>query len=136
MPVTFVVSGFEGRPIKGRISRINPTADPSTRQIQVFVDIPNDDRSLVGGLYAEGRITSASRVGLVVPSAAVDRSAARPFIVRLDGNRVSRVPVTIGVVDEKNDRVEVRGPVNPGDRVLLGAARQLIPGTVVEAAGR
>jgi RND family efflux transporter MFP subunit len=135
-PVTFVVSGFESRPITGRISRINPTADPTTRQIQVFVDIPNADRSLVGGLYAEGRVlTSAARVGLVVPTAAVDRSAAQPFVVRLDGSRVTRVPVTIGVVDEKSDRAEVRGALKEGDRVLLGAARLLTPGTVVEAPG-
>jgi membrane fusion protein, multidrug efflux system len=133
MPVTFTVQGLEGRTFGGRISRINPTADPVTRQIRVVAEIPNADGALVGNLYAEGRVLSAAREGLVVPAAAVDRTSSSPFVVRLNGNRVARVTVRIGVVDERNDRVEVRGALRAGDRVLMGASRQLTPGTVVDA---
>jgi RND family efflux transporter MFP subunit len=136
MPVSFTVTGFPGRWFGGRIARINPTADPATRQIQVFVEIPNPERTLVGGLYAEGRVATESRVGLVVPAAAVDRRTPQAHVVKLAGGRVSRVPVEVGVVDEKNDRVEVRGGgLAKGDQVLVGASRELTPGTIVQSAG-
>ncbi len=134
-PVSFTVNGFEGRWFGGRIARINPTADPATRQIQVFLEIPNTDGRLVGGLYAEGRVASDARTGLVVPAAAVDRRRPQAFVSRVAAGHVQRVPVEVGVVDAQNDRVEIRGAsLAKGDRLLVGASRELTPGTAVEAA--
>lgn len=132
MPMTFTVNGFPGRMFRGTITRINPTVDPATRQVQVFAEITNRDRTLVSGVYAEGRVESASRIGLVVPGAAIDRRSSTPSVVRVRAGRAERLPVQLGVVDEKNDRVEIRSGVVRGDILLAGASQQLTSGTRVE----
>ena len=39
-PVRFSVTGYPGRTFQGHISSINPSADPQTRQVRLFVRIP------------------------------------------------------------------------------------------------
>lgn len=134
LPVEFQVKGIPNRTFSGHISRINPSADPVTRQIEVFAEIPNDGQTLVEGLYAEGRLASMQRVGLAVPSAAIDRRMSQPAVVRVRNNIVERVPVTLGIVDDRNDRVEITSGVQAGDVLLAGASQQLAPGTHVEIA--
>ena len=130
-PVSFVVTGYEGRTFTGRIERINPAADPATRQIRIYVTMPNAGRSLVAGLYAEGRVATETRTSIVVPAAAVDRRGIRPYVVRLKGGVVERVEVELGLIDEAQERVEVLTGLADGDTILLGGARGISPGTSV-----
>ena len=51
-----------------------PAADSATRQIEVVVTIPNADGGLVAHLFADGRIESEIREGIVIPEDAVDES--------------------------------------------------------------
>src|SRR3954463_11751505 len=37
VPVVFTVSGYPGRQFVGHIVRVNPTADPTTRQVRIYV---------------------------------------------------------------------------------------------------
>src|SRR5918995_680595 len=41
LPVQFQVRGYPGQPFDGRIERVSPAADPVTRQVSIFVTIPN-----------------------------------------------------------------------------------------------
>lgn len=131
-PVTFTVSGYQGRTFTGKVTRVNPVADPDTRQVRLFASIPNTGANgvqLVGGLFAEGRVTSESHAGVVVPQAAVDERGVAPFAVRLKGGKVERVTVELGIRDAASERVEIRAGLTPGDTVLLGAAQGITPGT-------
>ncbi|HEX2224268.1 MAG TPA: efflux RND transporter periplasmic adaptor subunit, partial [Thermoanaerobaculia bacterium] len=60
-PVAFQVNGFPNRTFRGRITRINPAADPVTRQVRVYAEIPNSGSDLVAGLFAEGRVQTEIR---------------------------------------------------------------------------
>lgn len=131
-PVEFTVNGFAGRTFQGAVSRINPTADPATRQVRVYAEVPNAGGELVAGLFAEGRVASTSRQALTVPAAAVDRRMGRPAVLRVRANRVERAEVALGLVDEQAERVEVLRGVAAGDLLLVGAAQQLAPGTAVQ----
>ena len=51
-PVTFSVSGYPGRRFEGRITRVNPTADPATGQVRITVSVSNAGSNLVAGLFA------------------------------------------------------------------------------------
>jgi multidrug efflux pump subunit AcrA (membrane-fusion protein) len=55
LPVEFSVTGYPNRLFGGRITRVSPTADPTTRQVRIVATIPNAGNTLVGGLFAEGR---------------------------------------------------------------------------------
>ncbi|HSL70407.1 MAG TPA: efflux RND transporter periplasmic adaptor subunit, partial [Longimicrobiales bacterium] len=110
-PVQFVVQGYTGRVFTGRLQRINPAADPVTRQVGVYVSLPNTGGTLVSGLYAEGVIGSQRRSALVVPQSAVDLTGATPSAVRLKNGKVERVDVQVGLRDEQRERIELTGGV-------------------------
>ncbi len=130
-PVAFTVSGYPGRAFTGRISRINPIADPTTGQVRVVVALPNAGNNLVGGLFAEGRVATERRNALVVPTNAVDVTGVKPFVIRLKDGKVERVDVELGIRDEDSEQVEVKAGLAQGDTLLIGAARGISPGTPV-----
>jgi RND family efflux transporter MFP subunit len=134
-PVQFRVRGYPDQPFDGRIERISPVADPGTRLVPIFVTIPNTKGRLVGGLFAEGRVTSETRNALVVPSTAVDVTGARPWVLRVKNGKAERVEVGLGVRDDRTERVEITQGVGAGDVLLMGAAQTVTPGTPVRVAG-
>jgi RND family efflux transporter MFP subunit len=132
VPVVFTVSGYPGREFVGHIVRVNPTADPTTRQVRIYVSIPNAGRALVGGLFATGRMSSATKTGLVVPESAVDLRGTSPSVVRVRGGKAEKVPITIGLTDKTSETIEVLAGVQAGDTLLMGAAQGVTPGTPVK----
>jgi RND family efflux transporter MFP subunit len=127
--VTFTVTGYPGRSFEGRISSVNPQADPQTRQVRLFVRIPNAGQRLVAGLFAEGRVAAEERSTLTVPATAVDQRGLTPEVVRLRNGIVERVSVTLGARDAATESVEITAGLSAGDTVLVGAALGISPGT-------
>jgi len=130
-PVSFSVNGYPGKTFTGKITRVSPVADPTTRQVQVIATIPNAGGNLVGGLFAEGRIAAESRAAVTVPAAAVDQRGLAPTVVRLKNGRTEKVSVQLGIRDEAAETVEVLSGLAAGDTVLLGIAQGITPGTPV-----
>lgn len=128
-PVRFSVTGYPGRTFEGRISSINPSADAQTRQVRLFIRIPNAGSQLVAGLFAEGRVANESRETLTVPQRAVDLRGLTPVVLRLKNGATERVEVTLGAVDETTERVEITAGLAAGDTVLVGAALGISAGT-------
>jgi RND family efflux transporter MFP subunit len=131
-PVNFTVNGYPNRRFTGRVTRINPVADPATRQVRIIVSLPNQGGVLVGGLFADGQVSSEARTAPVVPISAVDERGLAPFVVRIKGGVVQKTDVQLGIRDASTETVEIRGGVAPGDTILLGAARGISAGTPVK----
>jgi RND family efflux transporter MFP subunit len=133
--VQFRVRGYD-RPFAGRIERIAPQADASTRQVPIYVSIPNVGGRLLGGLFAEGRVVSASATGLVVPTNAVNTAGPEPWVLRVNkGGTTERVTVSLGLQDPRSEQVQVSSGLSDGDTILRGAAQGISPGTLVKVAG-
>lgn len=130
-PVRFTVTGYPGQTFTGTIRRINPAADPTTRQVPVTVAIPNTGGNLVSGLFAEGRVQAEARQGVAVPASAVDERGVQPTVLKLVDGKAQRAAVTLGVRDPETDRVEITSGVSAGDTLLVGAALGTTPGTRV-----
>ncbi|HUG28053.1 MAG TPA: efflux RND transporter periplasmic adaptor subunit [Gemmatimonadales bacterium] len=130
-PVDFTVPGYEGRQFTGTVARINPTADPLTRQVRISVAIPNVGGDLVGGLFAQGRVATASATGLAVPFSALDLRGSEPTVTVLRQGLTAVVVPRLGIRDEALELVEVLDGLVAGDTVLLGAARGIAPATSV-----
>jgi RND family efflux transporter MFP subunit len=131
MPVRFTVSGYGTRSFAGRVSNVNPAADPMTGQVRINVAIPNSGGQLVSGLFAQGQVASETHRALSAPTNAVDLRGLRPFVVRLRGGKVERVEVTVGIRDDERERIEIATGVTAGDTLLVGAAQGFTPGTIV-----
>lgn len=134
-PVEFSVDGFKGKLFLGKISRINPTVDPATRQVRITVTVPNDGGRLAAGLFAQGRVTVSSQSGVAVPVAALDERGIEPVVYRLKSGRVERVPVKLGVRDELAERIQLTAGVAAGDTLLLGSAQGISEGSAVRVVG-
>ena len=131
-PVDFSVTGYPNRHFTGRVTRANPIADPATRQVRIIASLPNTGGTLVGGLFAEGRVSSESHRAPIVPQSAVDERGLRPSVVRLKNGRTEKAEVSLGLRDAATETVEVTQGVATGDTVLLGAARGISAGTPVK----
>ena len=128
-PVDFTVNGYPDRHFTGRVSRINPIADPATRQVRIIVSLPNREGTLVGGLFADGRVSSETRHAPVLPTAAVDERGLRPTVVLLKNGKAQKQEVQLGIRDASTETVEITAGLGAGDTVLLGAARGISAGT-------
>ena len=133
-PVQFQVRGYD-EPLEGRIDRIAPQADPVTRQVPIYVSIPNVGGRLVAGLFAEGRVIAESADGFVVPVNAVNTRGPKPWVVRVTNGRAEKVDVELGLVDHRTERLQIVSGVNEGDILLRGSAQGITPGTPVNVAG-
>jgi RND family efflux transporter MFP subunit len=131
-PVRFQVRGY-AEPVEGTIERIAPRADATTRQVPIYVAIPNAGGRFVAGLFAEGRVISESAEGLVVPSNAVNTAGDKPWVMRVTNGKAERVDVSIGLVDPRTEQLQIVSGVNEGDILLRGAAQGITPGTPVQA---
>jgi membrane fusion protein, multidrug efflux system len=133
--VEFTVRGYD-QTFDGRIERIAPQADPTTRQVPIFVAIPNDGGRLVAGLFAEGRVVAQRESGLVVPVNAVNTSTQTPWVLRVTNGKTERVNVTLGLRDPRTERVLVASGLGADDSLLRGASQGITPGTSVQLSGR
>lgn len=120
--------------ITGRISRINPTADPATRQVRIYVDIPNPG-TLVGGLYASGRaLVREAKDVVAVPRTAVRREGtdSAPVVYVVVAGVIARRPVTLGVEDADRGLVQITQGVAVGELVIVGPVDGLADGMRVD----
>lgn len=131
-PVKFAVTGYPGRDFNGTITNIYPSADPQTRQVRLYVRIPNAGNGLVAGLYATGRVSSSSKQGLTVPASAIDQRGVKPQVTRLKNGKAEVVDVSLGMRDEGSELVEIKSGLSAGDTLLIGAAEGITPGAPVK----
>jgi membrane fusion protein (multidrug efflux system) len=119
-PVEFTVDAYPGRVFRGEVARVDPTANPATRQVGVYVRLPNRDRGLVGGLFATGRVLAGdAREAVVVPAAAVRGSGADAYVWAVEDGTIVRRPVTTGVRDEARGVVAITSGLTGGEQVVV-----------------
>jgi membrane fusion protein (multidrug efflux system) len=133
-PVALTVSGLEGRQVSGHVSRVNATVDQATRQVKVYVVVPNRDHRLAGDMFASGRIVLKQvSAALAVPGSGVTTGTdgtARAWVV--SGGKLHQRTVTVGLRDDQNDLVEVRSGLQAGDKVVISAVEGLVDGQPVQ----
>lgn len=102
----------------GKVTRDTASLDPSTRTMQVEIDVPNPKGELQPGMYAQVML-NIQRTGdvLVVPIQAVDTSGTQPFVLLVNGSdRVEKRAVQVGI--STANRIEVLSGLKPGDKVI------------------
>ena len=132
LPISSRVEGYQNRTFEGVVARINPGADPVTRQVTVYVRLPNEKGELIGGLFATGRIiTEKAEAALTVPSDALRSESGGSVVYRIDKGTATTVPVTVLLKDETTGRIAVSGPLAEGDVILVGPTTDLTSGSKV-----
>jgi membrane fusion protein, multidrug efflux system len=134
-PVRFHVNGFPNTDFQGRIKRVDASADPLTRQLEVLVAFGEQQAPpRVAGLYAEGRIEAGSRQALLVPEASVVRTGDTTHVWRVQGDRLQKVAVKLGERDARRGEYPVLDGLADGDRILRNPGNSLADGQKLEFA--
>ncbi|HEX6940972.1 MAG TPA: efflux RND transporter periplasmic adaptor subunit [Longimicrobiales bacterium] len=136
MPVVFTLDAYPGRELRGTVDRVEPMADLRTRQVGVYVQLPNPGGELVAGQFATGRIVGERAAGaLVVPEVAVRGDGADTFVFVIEGGRIVRRAVETGIRDAEAGLVSIVSGVAEGELVVAAPAVDLEPGTPVRVSG-
>ena len=135
--VMFRVHGFADREFLGTITRINPAANATTRQVEVLVSFSDQaQRPEVSGLYAEGRIETRSTTALTIPATALVRDGDRTYAWRLRNGVLHKVSINLGELDPRSGQFALAGGLAEGDQLLRYPTSTLRDGQAVELGSR
>jgi RND family efflux transporter MFP subunit len=134
----FRVDGFGERTFAGRLERINPTTEPGSRSINVYLSVGNLDGALKGGMFAKGSlILEKGTPAPAIPGSAVREEAGQTFVFTIEHGKVVRRAVRLGLREEQTGLVEVVSGLEKGVAVVGASTIGLKAGmaaTVKEAA--
>jgi RND family efflux transporter MFP subunit len=127
-----------GKVLEGRITRISPSADPSSRVFEVEAALPNPEGRLkVGMLATLGLGDTAPAQSLFLPLAAIVRPAgdsagyAVYVVTDSSGHPTARLtPVELG--DVSGNQIAVREGLAGGERVIVRGATIVTNGQPVQ----
>jgi RND family efflux transporter MFP subunit len=117
------VDAYPGEKFNGKIARVAPVLDPSTRTAPIEIEIPNPGNRLKPGMYARITLTIEERKNVLVApkNAVIDFENRRGVWIPTDDARAKFVPVELGI--EGTDTIEIVSGLQEGDRfVTTGAA--------------
>lgn len=133
--VTFTLEAMPGQTFSGTVARVDPIASAATRQVGVFVQLPNALGKIVAGQFAHGRIhAGASAKTVVVPVNALRTGDKGAYVLVVDGSVVHRRPVVTGARDEETGVVAITSGLKDGERVVVTAGVEMADGTSVSTA--
>ena len=119
--------------VPGKVARFSVDVRSDTRTMHTEVDVPNPQRLLVPGLYAEADLQLDRKENIPsVPIQALSHAEGKTsvFIVSADGTLEQR-PVEIGL--QTSSDAEVVSGLNEGERVVVSDRSGLKPGEKVVA---
>lgn len=121
-----------GEHFTGKVTRFTDSLDPSTRTMQVEIDVPNPNYHLQPGMYADVTLLANSHAdALTVPVTSILRSGDKTSVLVVDANdRVQVRQVQLGV--ESSNRTEILSGLKEGERVIVGNLRSYEAGEVVK----
>lgn len=128
----------DGQPLDGRVARVSPLVNPATRAVTVYVQVSNPGGRLKGNTFATGSIIGqVIPDAVLVPVAAIRQSGDNepPFVYRLNGDRLERAEVQVGIVDGARGIAQITSGVTVGDRVVVGNVGSVGVGSQVQIVG-
>jgi len=132
--VQFSIDAFPNETFNGRVARIDPTADPGTRQVTIYVELANPRGRIIGGQFARGTIATQKSQAVVVPITAVmgtTQNGTAGSVLVVAGGKIARRAVTLGARDEATGHVAILSGLAAGERVVATPSAELTEGTQV-----
>ena len=123
-----------GRTFEATVTRTAGAVDPSSRTLQVELQVPNPRGEILAGSYAQVRFTEAADPqGLTLSdNALIFRAQGMQVAVVGSDNKVQLRPIKIG--RDFGDVVELLSGLQPGDRVIVNPPDSIADGMTVQIA--
>lgn len=134
-PISVTIEALPGRALSGAISRIAPSADPTTRVFEIETTIPNPDDTLKTGMVASVSLgeDDAPSEEVLLPLQAVVRSPVRAdgfatYVVDKEGPEPTAALREVELGEIYQNYVPARAGLKPGELVVVMGAGLLSPG--------
>jgi hypothetical protein len=123
LDLSLVLAGATSLSVLSAFARIEPVADPATRQVGVYLRLRNPG-GLIGGQFASGRVLGSehSHQVVVVPENAVRGTGADTYVLAIEGGRAVKKAVQIGATDPSKGLVSIASGLEAGAQVIATAA--------------
>jgi multidrug efflux pump subunit AcrA (membrane-fusion protein) len=123
--------------LRGQISLLSRSSDPTNRTVEVWVALGNENGKLRANGAAQITISAqAKRDAIVVPAAAVTLEASNAHegkVMVVDSQSIAReTKVTVGI--RTSDKIEIVEGLTGGETVVIEGNFELADGTRVEIA--
>lgn len=130
-PANVTVTEFPNRNYSGTVTRHPDALDQTTRTMLVEIDLPNQDRSLYPGMYAELKMTArVTNASITVPDDALIFRNNKVYLPVVRGNHLKLVEVTLG--HDNGYKVEIMGDLRPGEMVAINVGQAAVDGEPVQ----
>jgi RND family efflux transporter MFP subunit len=130
--VEVTADAIPGKTFYGKINRIYPTVDPTTRTFTAEVKIDNSYKTLRPGMFVRATVNFGTNNNVVIPDVAVVKqqgSGERFVYVLNEDNTVSYTKVTLG--RRMGAEYEVLEGIADGAKVVIGGQIRLKDGIKV-----
>ena len=138
-PVTIRFDGVDAQVIAS-VTRINPAAQPGSRSIMIYIQVPNPTATPRVGMFGTGSVTVGSTPdALVVPASAVRTDGPSHSVYAISGGKLVEVPVTTaatGEADGASWTQLVNPPLKEGQQVVKNNLGALRIGSTVRMVGQ
>lgn len=125
------VGAISDKPMAGKISRTASVLEADTRSMRAEIDLPNDDGTLIAGMYASVvvRLDTKSQA-MMIPSKAL-RADGDDTVVLVCADGVARsVPVQVGYDD--GIEAEILSGLTGDEAVITASGGAVVPGASVQ----
>jgi RND family efflux transporter MFP subunit len=114
--------------LRGRLVRINPSAQAASRSVLAYLSIDNRGGLLRQGLYVQGQLETGNRRISAVPLTAVRTDQAQAYVQVLREGKVAHQAVQLGPRGTLGDEVMVGVDLPEGSQVLRASVGLLREG--------
>jgi RND family efflux transporter MFP subunit len=137
MAANVEIEGLPGRVFNGRVERINPSTEPGTRTINLYVSLANEGSLLRAGMFARVLLSISGESELpALPLSALRSDSGGPsYVWVLADGKLARREVAVGRRDERAQFVEIRSGLMPGDQVIATKFDNLKDGLAARVIG-
>lgn len=133
--IELTVVSYPGRTFSGKINAIEPVVSNSTGLVTVQAEVPNDDRSLRGGMFANVSVKLESlQKQVVLPQTAVVYAlyGDSVYLVESKDGQSKVRQVTVNVVEREGNQALIKGDLKFGDTVVTSGTQNLSNNTAVK----
>jgi len=129
-PVSLQVDAYRDRTFTGKVSRISPAVNASTRAFPFEALVPNPDTALKPGTFARVHIESGKVDSvLTLPYSAIQYRYGVNRVFVVNGDKLAMRELAVG--ERVGDRIEIVNGVKAGERVAVTDVDTLADGAPV-----
>lgn len=133
--VSFNVKSMPDHKFAAKVKRMAGALDERLRSERLEMDVMNNDKKLLPGMYAEVNIPlPASDSTFIIPKTALVASTEKVFVIRVVNQKAEWVDVKKG--READDKVEVYGNLNEDDQIIKTATDEIRNGSDIKNVSR